>query len=89
MAEQTSAGAIAQLTVKEVLDMLPPEVSPKVRAAIASGCCTHYYVAEGRCVPGGCGTGRCCYHIVSTACSIDTYECLSYPCSKGNFSTGC
>ncbi len=87
MAEQPSGGRVSQLTAKEVLDVLPVEASPALRAAIASGGCVHYYVAEGHCVAGGCGSGRCCYHVVGSG--IDTYECLGYPCSKGNFSTGC
>lgn len=92
--ERTSAGhadGATRVTVapEEVLTALPAEASPKLRAAIQSGCCIHYYVAEGQCVAGGCGSGRCCYHIVSTACHIDEYQCLSYPCSKGNFSSGC
>jgi hypothetical protein len=80
---------VAQLAVEEVLAALPPGASPALRKAIESGCCTHYTVAEGKCVAGGCGAGRCCYHIVSADCGINTYECLGYPCSKGNFSTGC
>ncbi|HEY2592946.1 MAG TPA: hypothetical protein VGK33_03500 [Chloroflexota bacterium] len=88
MAERAGT-QVTQLTVEEALGALPSEASPGLRAAIKSGCCTHYTVAEGKCVAGGCGAGRCCYHIVSPACGIDTYECLGYPCSKGNFSTGC
>jgi hypothetical protein len=87
MMEETSDAKVAQLTAKEVLDVLSPEASPELRAAIASGGCIHYYVAEGQCVAGGCGAGKCCYHVVGAG--IDTYECLGYPCSKGNFSTGC
>jgi len=87
MAEQASGGGVAQLTAQEVLDALPAEASPELRAAIRAGGCIHYYVAEGQCVAGGCGSGRCCYHVVGA--TIDTYECLNYPCDKGNFSTGC
>ena len=95
MEPETASGGHAveptrvSLTADEVLAALPAEAAPELRAAIQSGCCTHYYVAEGQCVAGGCGSGRCCYHVVSTACGIDRYECLDFPCSKGNFSTGC
>jgi hypothetical protein len=57
--------------------------------ASQSDCCTHYTVAEGHCQAGGCGSGSCCYHVVSTGCSIDKYLCVDLPCSTGDFSTGC
>jgi hypothetical protein len=89
MAGQPGAGRAVQLTAEEVLAVLPAEASPKLRAAIASGCCLHYYVAEGQCVAGGCGSGKCCFHIVGSACGVDEYKCLPFPCDKGTFSTGC
>ena len=49
---------VAQLAVEEVLAALPPGASPALRKAIESGCCTHYTVAEGKCVAGGCGEGQ-------------------------------
>jgi hypothetical protein len=79
----------AQVAVADVLAALPPDASPQLIAAIQSSCCTHYTVAQFHCGSGGCGSGFCCYHIVSTACGIDTYACLNYPCSHGNFSSGC
>jgi hypothetical protein len=86
----TPVGSVpSSVTAEELLQALPPEASPALREAIESGCCIHYTVAEGMCGAGGCGTGSCCYHAVSTGCSINQYECLPYPCSKGNFSTGC
>lgn len=88
MAAETG-GIRTQLPVEEVLTALAPEASEKLRAALTSGCCTHFYVAEGHCGSGGCGSGKCCFHVVSSACGIDQYECLDFPCSKGNFSTGC
>jgi hypothetical protein len=84
-----SGAGMASVAAEELLKVLPPEVSPALRDAIASGCCIHYTVAEGMCGSGGCGTGSCCYHAVGAACGIDKYECLPYPCSKGDFSTGC
>ena len=77
------------MAVADVLGALPSDAPPELRAAIESGCCTYYTVAEGMCVEGGCGSGRCCYHVVSAACGINAYQCIAYPCSHGNFSTGC
>ncbi|HEX3617105.1 MAG TPA: hypothetical protein VHU61_11240 [Solirubrobacteraceae bacterium] len=77
------------LTADEVLKVLPSEASPALREALRSGCCTHYTVSEGDCRAGGCGTGNCCYHVVSTACGINEYTCVGVPCDTGNFSTGC
>jgi hypothetical protein len=84
-----AATGVVRMSAEEVLTALPSEAPPELRAAIKSGCCTHYTVAEGQCIPGGCGAGRCCYHIVSAACAIDQYQCLTFPCSKGNFSLNC
>jgi hypothetical protein len=46
MAERAGT-QVTQLTVEEALGALPNEASPALRAAIKSGCCTHYTVAEG------------------------------------------
>lgn len=81
--------AVGVVSTEAALSALAPDVSPALREAIASGCCTYFYVAEGMCGTGGCGSGKCCYHVVSPACGIDKYECLNYSCSKGDFSTGC
>jgi hypothetical protein len=86
----TPAGSSPRpLTADDALKVLPPLASQALREAIQSGCCIHYTVAEGECQAGGCGNGRCCYHVVSTACSINEYMCLDLPCSTGNFSIGC
>jgi hypothetical protein len=85
--EAGQAGFV-QLSAEEVLGALGPEASPALRSALESNCCTHYTVAEGMC-GGDCGTGRCCYHVVSTDCDINVYECVGFPCSHGNYSTGC
>jgi hypothetical protein len=83
------ANALSSVPIEEVLAALPPDAPAELVQAIQSGgCCIHYYVAESSCGSGGCGTGRSCYHIVSS-CGPDYYSCLDYPCSKGNFSTGC
>lgn len=84
-----AASGPGSVQAADVLRALPADASQALRDAIAAGCCVHYTVAEGQCVPGGCGTGRCCYHIVSTDCGLDEYQCLDYPCDTGNFSTGC
>lgn len=91
MAEQAggTGDVVAVVSREEALSALGPSASPALREAIASGCCVYFTVAEGMCGTGSCGTGRCCYHAVSTACGINQYECLNYPCSKGDFSTGC
>ena len=91
MAEQAggTGDVVTLVSTEEALRALGPNVSPALREAIASGCCTYFTVAEGMCGTGSCGSGRCCYHVVSTGCGINQYECLDYPCSKGNFSTGC
>jgi hypothetical protein len=81
--------AIVRLSAEEVLGALGADASPALRSALESNCCIHYTVAEGMCAGGSCGTGKCCYHAVSTDCGIDAYECIAYPCSHGNFSTGC
>ena len=86
----TPAGAArSPLTPDEVLRVLAPEASPALRAALQADCCIHYTVAEGQCKSGGCGSGSCCYHVVSTGCNINEYTCVGVPCSTGNFSTGC
>jgi hypothetical protein len=86
----TPVGSVpSSLTAEQLLEALPPEASPALRAALQADCCIHYTVAEGMCGAGGCGTGWCCYHAVSTGCNIDQHECLPFPCSKGTFSTGC
>jgi hypothetical protein len=87
-AEAGRAGFV-QLSAEEVLGALGPDASPALRSALGSNCCIHYTVAEGMCPGGSCGTGKCCYHVVSTDCGINNYECIAYPCSHGNFSTGC
>ena len=80
---------LKQLTPEEVLAVLPRDAPAELRAAIQSGCCIQYTVSEGHCGSGGCGAGRCCYHVYGPACQLDYYTCLDYPCSHGNFSTGC
>ena len=72
----------------EVLAALPPTASQALRHAIAAGCCVTYTVAEGHCTPA-CGSGACCFHVVSTDCGINSYECVNRSCDKGNFTTGC
>lgn len=78
-----------RMAIEDVLAALPSDAPQELRDMIASGCCTYYTVAEGMCGSSGCGTGRCCYHIVSTACPTNEYRCLDYPCDHGNFTTGC
>lgn len=89
-AGSTPVGSVPRaISPEELLAALPAGASPALREALQSGCCIHYTVAEGHCQAGGCGSGSCCYHVVSTGCDINLYECLPYPCSTGNFSTGC
>jgi hypothetical protein len=86
----TPAGSLpTALTADEVVKALPESAPQALRDALLANCCTHYTVAEGECGTGGCGSGSCCYHIVSTECSINKYSCVGVPCSTGNFSTGC
>lgn len=88
--EAAPAGSLqGPRTADEVLKALPHDASQALRDALQATCCIHYTVSEGDCVAGGCGTGKCCYHVVSTNCGIDEYVCLDYPCDTGNFSTGC
>lgn len=77
----------AAMAPEDVLTALP-DTSQELREAIAAGCCILYTVAEGHCDPS-CGSGWCCYHVVSTGCKMDRYECVNVPCSTGNFTTGC
>lgn len=89
-ARRASARAgYTRMEIEGVLNALPADAPEDLREAIASGCCTYYTVAEGFCGSSGCGTGNCCYHIVSTACGKDVYQCVNHPCSYGNYSTGC
>jgi hypothetical protein len=87
---RSSSGAaqLRQLTVEEVLAALPADAPAELRETIQLNCCTHYYVAEGNCGSGGCGAGSCCYQVVSS-CAPTHYSCIGFPCSHGNFSTGC
>lgn len=80
--------SFTRMSIEDALSALPPDAPQDLREAIASGCCTHYTVAEGMCGGAGCGSGWCCYHIVSD-CGPSGYQCVQHPCSYGNYSTGC
>lgn len=88
MVPSASAATVegVQLPVSIVLDALPPDAPVGLREAVASGCCLKYTRTEGECSPA-CGTGHCCYTI--SGCYDAGPLCISVPCSRGDFTSGC
>jgi hypothetical protein len=87
----TRAGAdtqLPQLPATMILNALPPDAPPDIRAAIEAGCCIHYTRDVGHC-GSGCPSGSCCYRVVSTGCGINEVTCVEVSCAEGNFTTGC
>jgi hypothetical protein len=78
-----------QLPATMILNALPTDAPTALIDAIEAGCCTTYTRDENHCGSGGCGTGWCCYHVVSTACDINEVICINVSCAEGNFTTGC
>ena len=78
-----------QLPATMILNALPADAPTGLIEAIEAGCCTTYTRDENNCGSGGCGTGWCCYHVVSTACGINEVVCINVSCAEGNFTTGC
>lgn len=78
-----------QLPATMILNALPTDAPTALIDAIEAGCCTTYTRDENHCGLGGCGTGWCCYHVVSTACDINEVICINVSCAEGNFTTGC
>lgn len=77
-----------RLPATMILNALPPDAPANLRTAIEDGCCITYTRDEGACNPA-CGSGFCCYHVVSKDCGIDEITCIEVSCAEGNFSTGC
>jgi hypothetical protein len=88
LAAPSARSATTQLPATMILNALPADAPANLVAAIEAGCCTTYTRDEGHC-NGSCGTGYCCYHVVSTNCGIDDVACIQVSCAEGNFTTGC
>jgi hypothetical protein len=86
---RAAAAQTTQLPATMILNALPTNAPPAIRAAIDAGCCVTYTLDEHHCGSGSCPSGYCCYHVVSTDCGLDEVACIEVGCSTGNFSTGC
>jgi hypothetical protein len=85
---RAATSQLPQLPATMILNGLPPDAPQALIDAIEDGCCITYTRDEGQC-GGPCGTGWCCYHVVSSGCDINEVICVNVSCAEGNFTTGC
>lgn len=79
---------VPRIPASMILNSLPANAPAALTQALASGCCIKYTRDEGHCSPK-CGSGWCCYHVVSSGCGLNMVTCINVSCAEGNFTSGC